>query len=156
MADPIRKLILKYRDHPSILAISEVCKEKPDSPFLLARIDKEEILKEIQTSDISKACQDSDAPTIILKENADIFADFLHTNFHEFVKKIELVSALKQANITPMFKKGERDCKNDYRPVSILINVSKMFEIIISRQISNYTDFFFLKYQCGFRKGYST
>ena len=26
--------------------------------------------------DVSKACQDTDVPTNILKENADIFADF--------------------------------------------------------------------------------
>ena len=84
------------------------------------------------------------------------FTDFLHTSFNEFVKKLEFPSALKQANITPVFKKGERECKNNYRPVSILSNVSKIFESIILRQISNYMDSFFSKFQCGFRKGYST
>ena len=106
--------------------------------------------------DTSKACQDTDVPTKILKENTDIFADFLHTSFNEFVKKLEFPSALKQANITPVFKKGERECKNNYRPVCILSNVSKIFESIILRQISNYMDSFFSKFQCGFRKGYST
>ena len=101
--------------------------------------------------DASKACQDADVPTKILKENADIFADFLYASFNEFVKKSEFPSVLKQANITPVFKKRERECKNNYRPVSILSNVSKIFERIMFRQISNYMD-----YQCGFRKGYST
>ena len=156
MADPIIKLILKYRDHPNILAIGEVCKEKYDSLFLFTGIDKEEILKEILNLDASKACQDTDVPTKILKENADIFADFLHASFNEFVKKSEFPSVLKQANITPVFKKGERECKNNYRPVSILSNVSKIFERIIFRQISNYMDSFFSKYQFGFRKRYST
>ena len=73
VADPIIKLILKYRDHPSILAIGEVCKEKSDNPFLFTGIEKEEILKEILNLDTSKACQDTDVPTKILKENADIF-----------------------------------------------------------------------------------
>ena len=147
-ADPIIKLILKYRDHPSILAIGEVCKAKSDSPFLFTGIGKEEILKEILILDTSEACQDTDVPAKILKENADIFADFLHTSFKEFVKKLEFPSALKQANITPVFKKGKKDCKNNYRPVSILSNVSKIFERIIFRQISNYMDSFFSKYQC--------
>ena len=139
-----------------MLTIGEVCKEKSDSPFLFTGIDKEEILKEIQNLDASKACQDTDVPTKILKENADIFADFLHASFNEFVKKSEFPSVLKQANITPVYKKGERECKNNYRPVSILSNVSKIFERIMFRQISNYMDSFFSKYQCGFRKGYST
>ena len=134
---------MKYRDHPSILTIGEVCKEKSDSPFLFTGIDKEEILKEIQNLDASKACQDTDVPTKILKENADIFADFLHASFNEFVKKSEFPSVLKQANITPVFNKGERECKNNYRPVSIL-SVSKILERIMFRQISNYMDFSFL------------
>ena len=76
MADPIIKLILKYRDHPSILAIGEVCKQKSDSPFLFTGIDKEEILKKILNLDTSKAWQDTDVSTKTLQENADIFADF--------------------------------------------------------------------------------
>ena len=63
MADPIIKLILKYRDHPSILAIGEVCKGKSDSPFLFTEICTAEILKEILNLDASKACQDTDVPT---------------------------------------------------------------------------------------------
>ena len=106
--------------------------------------------------DTSKACQDTDIPTKILKESADIFADILHASFNEFVKKSEFSSVLKQANITPVFKKGVRECKNNYRPISIFSNVSKIFERIMFRQISNYMDSFFFKYQCGFRKGYST
>ena len=156
VTDPIIKLILKYRDHPSMLTIGEVCKEKSDSPFLFTGIEKEEKLKKILNLDASKTWQDTDVPTKILKENADSFADFLHTSFNEFVKKSEFSSVLKLANITPVFKKGERECKNNYRAVSILSNVSKIFERITFRQISNYMDSFFSKYQCGFRKGYST
>ena len=155
VSHPVIKLILKYRDHPSILTIGEVCKEKSDSPFLFTGIDKEEVLKEIQNLDASKACQDIDVPTKIFKENANIFADFLHASFNEFVKT-EFPSVLKQANITPVYKKEERECKNNYRPVSILSNVSEIFERIMFRQISNYMDSFFSKYQCGFRNGYST
>ena len=147
---------MKYRDHPSILTIGEVCKEKSDSPFLFTGIDKEDILKEIQNLDASKASQDTDVPTKILKLNANTFADFLHAGFNEFGKKSEFPSVLKQANITPVYKKGERESKNNYRPVSILSNISKIFERIMFRKISSYIDSFFSKYQCGFRKGYTT
>ena len=104
------------------------------SHFVFSGIGKEKILQEILNLDTSKACQDTDVPTKILKENADIFADFLHTSFNEFVKKLEFPSVSKKPNISPVFKKGERECKNNYRPVSILPNVSKIFEIIIFRK----------------------
>ena len=43
-----------------------------------------------------------------------------------------------------------------YRPVSILPNISKIFERFIFCQLFNFMDQFLSKYQCGFRKGYST
>ena len=68
------------------------------------------------------------------------------------MKISDFPSPLKQANITPVFKKEERECKSNYRPVSILSDVSKIFERIIFRQISNYMDSFFSKHQCGLGK----
>ena len=75
----------------------------------------------------SKACQDTDIPTKIIKENADIFADILLASFNDSVEKSNFPSSLKQANITPVFKKGDRNSKDNYRPLNILPNVSKIF-----------------------------
>ena len=110
VSDPIIKLILNYTDHSSILTIGEVCKEKSDSPFLFTGIGKEEILKEIENLDASKACQDTDVPTKILKENTDIFSDFLHASFNEFVKKSSRVSVSFKASShnTSIQERGKR------------------------------------------------
>ena len=45
---------------------------------------------------------------------------------------------------------------NDVRPVSLLPNISKIFERCMHRQISEYFETVLSKFQCGFRKGYST
>ena len=158
ISDPIIKLIVKYRKHPSILTIGEVCNErkKKHAAFSFSKVAKEEIFREILNLDVSKACQDTDIPSKIIKENADIFASFLHSSFNTSVTNSEFPSVLKQANITPVFKKGERYSKDNYRPVSILPNVSKIFERCMFRQINEYMDVFLSKHQCGFRKGYST
>ena len=47
------------------------------------------------------------------------------------------------------------DSRDNYRPVSILPNISKIFERCIFCQLSKFMDQFLSKYQCGFRKGYS-
>ena len=52
--------------------------------------------------------------------------------------------------------KGDKECKTNYRSVSVLPNMSKILERIIFRQISNYMESFLSRYQCGFRKGFST
>ena len=61
----------------------------------------------------------------------------------------------KLADVTPIFKKGSKTLKDNYRPISILSNVSKIFERPIFKQISAFFDNIFSTYQCGFRKGYS-
>ena len=75
--DPILKCVIKYRNHPSILTIGEVCNKRPRLPFSFSKINREQILEEILTFETSKACQDTEIPTKIIKENANIFADIL-------------------------------------------------------------------------------
>ena len=156
---PIQFLILKHRNHPSILTVGEVCKNKSNKQplFSFSKATWDEILKEILSLDTTKACQDTDIPTKILKENADIFSDFLFAYYNaSVVKSSKFPSILTLADIIPVFKKGDKECKNNYRPVSILSNMSKIFERIIFRQISNYMESFLSKFQCGSRKGCST
>ena len=77
VSDPILKVILKYRNHSSIVAIGEVWKNKSKKQplFSFSRATMGEILKEILSLDTTKACQDTYEPTKILKENADIFSN---------------------------------------------------------------------------------
>ena len=77
-----------------------------------------------------------------------LIIQFISLNFHHL---------LKLANILLVFKKGDRKrkTKENYRPVSILSNISKIFERCVIRQISSFMDSYLSKQQCGFRKGYS-
>ena len=65
-------------------------------------------------------------------------------------------SSLKQSIITPVFKKGDKNLKENYRRVSILPILSKIFERFLLKQISNFMEPFSSKQQCCFRKGYIT
>ena len=58
--------------------------------------------------------------------------------------------------ITPIFKKGDRLLKTNYRPVSILATLAKVYEKLLYPQIYDYFDCIFSKYLGGFRKGHST
>ena len=63
---------------------------------------------------------------------------------------------MKLANVTPVYKKGNRSEKGNYRPVSILPNISKVFERCIYKQISQFFEGIISKYQCGFRKRHAS
>ena len=106
----------------------------------------------------SKACQDTDIPTKIVKEDANIFANVLVSNFHDSIEKSNFPSILKNATMAPVFKKVNRNSKDNYRPISILPNISKIFQRCIFRQLSDpiYGSVFVKIPISGFRKGYST
>ena len=62
---------------------------------------------------------------------------------------------MKNAIITPVHKKGPKTSKDNFRPVSILPNISKIYERIMFKQMSEFFEPILSKYQCGFRKGFS-
>merc|ERR1711954_372892 len=67
-------------------------------------------------------------------------------------------NSLKIAKVIPIFKSGSKNSVNNYRPISILSTINKIFEKIIYSRLVNYIDKFKLlyKYQFGFRKNHST
>ena len=82
--------------------------------------------------------------------------DYLCDSINALFKSSMFPNSLKLADVTPLHKKGRKELKEDYRSVSILPTLSKMFERIMFAQISAFFDNVFSKYQCGFQKGYST
>ena len=63
--EPLLKTIVRYRNHPSIVAIKKFCNSK--SHFSFKNAQKEEILKELNNLNINKATQNTDIPTKIIK-----------------------------------------------------------------------------------------
>ena len=63
----------------------------------------------------------------------------------------------KSARVCPIFKSGKRDECANYRPISILSAISKIFEKLVFEQLSRYltTNKILTDYQSGFRKGFS-
>ena len=64
-------------------------------------------------------------------------------------------SKLKNANISPVYKKKDKLNKDNFRSVNILPIISKIMERVMYNQISEYMKVLFHDYLSGFRKGYS-
>ena len=58
--------------------------------------------------------------------------------------------------MTPVFKKEDALSVKNFRPVSVLTVVSKIYERIMQKQILEYIDKHLSPHLCGYRKGYST
>ena len=92
----------------------------------------------------------------IIKQNPDIFSNFICESINDSVKSSIFPSYLKHADVTPLHKRCNKSLKESYRPVSILPTLSKVFERSMFKQMSKFFDDIFSKYQYGFRKGFST
>ena len=114
------------------------------------------MLNKIVNLDESKSCQDTDVPTKVIKENVDNFADFIHSIINASINKNEFLPFLTLADVIPVFKKGSKNSKYNYRPISIFKSISKVYESVMIKQIGDFMENFFSKFQCGFRKGYTT
>ena len=119
-------------------------------------INPESISKIINNLDTSKATQQGDIPTKIIKDNKDLFPYFISASFNNAVNRGVFPSELKQADIKSIYKKESRNEKEIYRPVSVLPNLSKIFERCMYDHLKDHFDKLLSKYQCEFRKGFST
>ena len=114
------------RNHPSINTVRRFSQR--NLSFYFAPVDKNTVLKEINGLGANKAVQDTDIPVKVLKENANFFAEQITLQFIEGVCSSKFPESFKFANITPAFKRGSRNLKGNYRPISILPVTSKKFE----------------------------
>ena len=141
-----------YKHHSSIIQTNKVCS---GNRFSFNDVDIEHIKKLIDKLDEKKGIQQGDIPTKIIKENCDIFKVFITNNVNNCIETSTFPQELKLADVKPIFKKDSRNDKENYRPISILPNISKIYERCLCEQLSNYFENIFSKFQCGFRKGFS-
>ena len=74
-------------------------------------MDREKIVKKISSLDHTKACQESDIPTKVIKENAGIFSEVFHLSFNASVNEGTFPSVFKLADVTLIFKRIQRTLK---------------------------------------------
>ena len=150
--DPLKEALRYFENHPSITNIKS---KSFDTNFTFRDTSSSEVIKLIKTLNVKKASQKSDIPTKIVKLNADIFGNFICKNFNYCLKKGEFPCVLKHADVIPVHKKEIKSDKVNYRPVSILPNLSKIYEKLMYQQLYEHFNSILSPKQCGFRKGYS-
>ena len=91
-----------------------------------------------------------------LRKQKNLFFIFITENFNLYVNKGEFPEIFKITENTPIYKKANLLEQDDYRPISISSNTSKIYERIMHNQINDFFINKLSKYQCGFRKGFGT
>ena len=81
---------------------------------------KEDILKVIKSLSSNKASPVEDIPINIIKNSIHIYSEKLTNSFNECLINGKFLDRFKRADVTPIFKKGNDNEKENYRPVSML------------------------------------
>ena len=60
-------------------------KKTKSGPVFTFNITKEDVIQEIKNLDATKASQKDDIPTKIIKENSDVFSNYIYNSFNNMI-----------------------------------------------------------------------
>ena len=128
----------KYKYHPTITAIKNHMDKIEKPNFSFNDITKPFFIKEIKNLDPKKTSQSNDIPTKLIKEYSDIFATIIVEDFNKCMHNGTFPRSFKISEVIPVYKKDEPYDKNNYRPISILSNLSKIYERYMHDEINSF------------------
>ena len=95
-----------------------------------------------------------DIPLKVLKSSGFPFR-YLAECTDEVLRNSKCSESLKLFDAVPVYKEKEPTDKSNFRPISILFLLSKVFEKVIFDQLCNYINQFLNSLLCRFRKAHS-
>ena len=137
-SNSVKKGINKYRNHPRVLLIKITLRNILS--FSFNELGLSEIEIELNLINLRKAATSNGISPKLLKSTKTIYSETLKTIFNNCLIKAEFPNKLKLAGVTPILKKEDPSRTKNYRLVSVLPSVSKIFERILHRQVSSYVD----------------
>jgi hypothetical protein len=117
-----------------------------------------EIMKMVQSMENKKSCGFDEMPISVIKDSIDLLAGPLAFVFNKCFDSAVFPEQLKLARILPVYKKGLKSDRRNYRPISLLPVVSKIFEKVIkSRLLDHFIAYDIISHrQFGFQKNLGT
>ena len=146
---PLKDLIFKPRSN-------EVMFEK--CQFNFRNVTEKEVLKHLKNLKRSCAVGLDEIPGSFLRDIAYVIAKPLTHIINCSLKNASVPSDFKSSKVVPIFKTGQKDNFDNYRPISVLPAVSKIIEKCVHTQIMEHLEHNNLLsiHQFGFRKKRST
>ena len=129
-----------------------------EANFLPSLTNTSEILKLISKLNDKKASGYDSISNKILKATRHTIAPYIAALINKCIQDGVFPECFKKAQIVPLFKGGEKDSRNCYRPISLLPALGKLLEKVMSVRVTDFlnTNNLISNHQFGFREGFST
>lgn len=148
----IGQKIEDFASHPSVAMIAG---KRHDLDFAFEHVTESYVADLISNLDGNKSSGPDGFPPKILKLAAPALAAPITSLFNYCIDRSKWPSQWKTSNVTPIHKKAEETCKENYRPVSILSTIPKLFEKIKYDQLYRAFSPLFSNNMSGFLRGHS-
>ena len=128
------------------------------SAFTFSYTNSEKTLKIIEKLKPKASSGPDGQSSKLLKAISNVLAPILSVIINQSLYTGIFPDKLKIAKVLPLFKKGDAWLMENYRPISLLSTLSKVFERVVFEQLYEYLNSNDLLYQSqyGFRKDHST
>ena len=129
-----------------------------EDSFSFQRVDAEDVEKILRCIKVNKATGPDGLSPRLLRLTAPAIAKSLATVFNASLERGEIPNDWKVANVSPVFKAGDKGSMSNYRPISVLPEIAKLFEKLVHQQLYAYLQEHNILHpaQSGFRPGHCT
>ena len=132
------KLISKLEIKPDDDPIKYLHPNDSNQKFSFKLMSEESVLRSLKMLKSDKSRGPDGVPTNLVKDATKFIAKPLAMIFNASLATGIVPNVWKLAKITPIFKTGARNEKNNYRPISVLPVFAKLFENIVHDQLSDF------------------
>ena len=142
----------------STLAFTDYLDNPTEHRFSFSKITEKETLTIINNLKSKNSSGNDEISNRLLKSIKSEISKPLTIIINQSLETRIFPDALKVAKVKPLFKKGDNCCLNNYRPISLLPTISKIFERVMYTQLYSYFNVNNLlsEQQYGFRSQHST
>ena len=146
--------IHKYKGQPSVEQIKKNYSDDIRN-FDFQSVDADSVMLLIKKLDSKKATGYDNIPGKLIKIAHQELANSLCNLINYSMKLKCFPSIMKSAEETPVYKKENNLKRDNYRPLSILTVISKLYENVLNTQMVNHFYVLFNELLAAFRKSYS-
>lgn len=136
--------------------IGDMSQKTNNITISLPNFEVNDIVKLLKMSKNTSTSGYDGIPSFLLRDCASVFAIPLSIIFNSIFTSAQFPSIWKNTYITPVLKKGDPALVENYRPIALLCNFSKIFESLLFSHIYNSSHHYLSAHQHGFMKKRST
>ena len=151
--ETISDIVNSHKADECVINISDQIGATTD--FSFREVLERDVCKKLKNLNPKKATGHDNIPPKLVKIGASILCKPITYLVNMSIKTSVFPDTLKRAEVTPIYKKEDMLDKKNYRPVSVLPCISKVYESILLDQLGQYFEPLLSPHLSGFRKAHS-